>query len=123
MASSHHSYNPLPNTQELEKAVLKLEEKAEQNEQKNQYSEQSIRARAIEKEQDTRQELARWFVVGFFTFMFLIIFGVPAYNFIVYSEIDSNDLRLDLNDLLLTYSSIVGPILGFVIGYYFKSKD
>lgn len=108
---------------ELQEVVKELETSSKQHEQKNQSKEYEIRARISEKEQDTRQEIARWFVLGFFALLFLILVCTPLYNFLVLSEFDEDSLTINLNDLLLTYSSILGPILGFVIGYYFKSKD
>lgn len=110
--------------EQLKDAIGSYTEISRARDAKNQQSEIEIRKLDItEAEQGTRHNLARWFVVSFFLLMFMIMFCVPLYNFIIFNETNSTELSLNLNDLLLTYSSIVGPMLGFVIGYYFKSKD
>ncbi len=68
--------------------------------------------------EQTRDVIARTVVQTFFLLLGVILIGVPVYNANV-----ASDLRLDLPDLLQQYSAILGPVLGFVIGYYFKSKN
>lgn len=66
----------------------------------------------------TRDVIARTVVQVFFLLLAVILIGIPIYNANV-----ASDLRLNLTDLLQQYSAILGPILGFVIGYYFKTKN
>src|SRR5687767_14383630 len=68
--------------------------------------------------EQTRDIIARTVVQMFFLLLAIILIGAPLYNANVASE-----LKLDLPDLLQQYSSILGPVLGFVIGYYFKVKE
>ena len=74
-------------------------------------------------ESHTRERIAYLFVRGYFLLFVLVIVGVPLYNFLTVRELKSQALAINLNDILLTFSSIVGSALGFVIGYYFKAKE
>lgn len=75
-----------------------------------------------QKDDDTRQEVARKFVRYYFLLLMLIIVGVPAYNAVMYAMVGNNDLALSFKDAILTYSAVVGPTVGLVVAYYFKSK-
>lgn len=68
--------------------------------------------------EQTRDYIARLVLKAFFFLFGAILIGGPIYNANVQSE-----LRLNLPDLLQQYAAILGPILGFVIGYYFKAKE
>lgn len=76
-----------------------------------------------EKDDDTRQEVARKFVRYYFLLLMLIIIGVPAYNATMYALVSNNDLAISFKDAILTYSAVVGPTVGLVVAYYFKSKQ
>lgn len=76
----------------------------------------------IKQEGDTRTSIARSFVTGYFSLFAIIIVGIPVYNFLTVSQLGSSELVVDLNDILLTFSSVIGSALGFVIGYYFKKS-
>lgn len=72
----------------------------------------------------TRQRIARLFVVAYFILLGLILIGVPIYNLIAYHATrDAKSLQVSLTDTIQTYSAVVGPTLGFVVAYYFKSKN
>lgn len=73
---------------------------------------------ALFVESQTRDFVAKTVVIAFFVLLATIIVGVPLYNSLV--EPSEN---LNLTDLLQQYSAILGPVLGFVIGYYFKLKE
>jgi uncharacterized membrane protein len=75
-----------------------------------------------EKDDDTRQEVARKFVNFYFFLLLTIIIGVPAYNVMVYAVFGNSDLALSLKDTILTYSAVVGSTFGLVVAYYFKSS-
>lgn len=75
-----------------------------------------------QKDDDTRQEVARKFVRYYFLLLALIIVGVPAYNAVMYALAHTNDLSVSLKDAILTYSAVVGPTVGLVVAYYFKTK-
>ncbi|HIA91787.1 TPA: hypothetical protein EYO12_01565 [Candidatus Saccharibacteria bacterium] len=80
---------------------------------------------ALSKVSDTstRDEIAKQSVKYFFVILTLLIVGIPTYNAAVSGDSNFDSLRLSLPDLMQQYGSILGPVLGFVIGYYFKSKD
>lgn len=75
------------------------------------------------KDDDTRQEVARKFVRYYFLLLMVIIIGVPAYNAVMYMIVDNNDLAIPFKDAILTYSAVVGPTVGLVVAYYFKSHQ
>lgn len=76
-----------------------------------------------QKDDDTRQEVAKKFVKYYFLLLALIIIGIPAYNAGMYALAQTNDLAISLKDTILTYSAVVGPTVGLVVAYYFKSKQ
>jgi len=72
----------------------------------------------------TRQRIATIFVIAYFSLLLLLIISVPIYNLVAYHVGNrEKTLQIPLGDILQTYSAIVGPALGFVIAYYFKSKN
>ena len=66
----------------------------------------------------TRDYIATLVAKAFFFLLAVILIGVQIYNANV-----GETLRLSLSELLQQYASVLGPILGFVIGYYFKTKN
>jgi hypothetical protein len=76
-----------------------------------------------QKDDSTRQEVAKKFVRYYFLLLTLIIIGVPAYNAVMYSMVHTNELSVSLKDAILTYSAVVGPTVGLVVAYYFKTKQ
>lgn len=72
----------------------------------------------------TRHKVALLFVGAYFFLLTILIIGIPLYNLfafkVTYSE---NVLIIPLGDTVQGYSAIVGPALGFVIGYYFKTRN
>lgn len=77
----------------------------------------------VQKDTDTRQKIARIFVYFYFAIMIIVIIGVPAYNATMYALAGNNELAISLKDTILTYSAVVGPTVGLVVAYYFKSKQ
>lgn len=72
----------------------------------------------------TRQKIAKLFVIAYFGLMILLIIGVPIYNLVSFKIAGEQEiLQIPLGDILQTYSAIVGTSLGFVIAYYFKTKN
>jgi hypothetical protein len=84
---------------------------------------EKLAATGTQKDDDTRQEVAKKFVRYYFLLLTLIIIGVPAYNAVMYALVHSNDLNISIKDAILTYSAVVGPTVGLVVAYYFKSKQ
>lgn len=80
-------------------------------------------ASSSQKDDDTRQEVAKKFVKYYFLLLTLIIIGIPAYNAVMYALSHTNDLGISLKDAILTYSAVVGPTVGLVVAYYFKTKQ
>ncbi len=66
------------------------------------------------KREDTRGKLAIYFVVGFFSILVLGMI-IAAFN--------GGDKVASIKETLLVISGILSGPLGFVIGYYFRSKD
>lgn len=81
------------------------------------------RPQAQANDADTRQKIARQFVTIYFVILALIVVGAPTYNLIAFKVTGGNNLQIKLGDIMQTYAAVVGPTLGFVIGYYFKSKN
>lgn len=77
---------------------------------------------SLEKDADTRQAVARKFVNYYFKILLLILLGIPVFNLFAYRVTGNTDLVIALKDMVLTYSAVVGPTLGLVVAYYFKSK-
>lgn len=61
----------------------------------------------------TRNKMAMVFVIGFFSVLFLII----TYAFFVGSQLK------ELKDTIIAIVGSLSGIIGFVIGYYFKSEQ
>ena len=79
---------------------------------------------ALDREDSlTRQRIARQFVTIYFALLALLLIGIPIYNIVVIRVTQQPDLVIQLTDIVQTYSAVVGPTLGFVIAYYFKSKS
>ena len=76
-----------------------------------------------QKDDDTRQKVARFFVRAYFVLLGLILISVPAYNWLVYRGTQDGALLLSLKDTVLTYSAVVGPTMGLVVAYYFENKN
>jgi hypothetical protein len=100
---------------------------------------ESVQIEEKRNDSGTRQKIAKQFVIFYFGLLAAIVLCVPIYNYFAYKqEMKYSDvtyatsattmqrpepLRISLPDLIQTYSAIVGPTLGFVIAYYFKSKN
>jgi prolipoprotein diacylglyceryltransferase len=76
-----------------------------------------------ELEDETRDFIAKRTLSAFFWLLAIILVGAPIYNAIITANHLNDNLLIDLSDLLQQYGSILGPVLGFVIGYYFKTKS
>lgn len=61
----------------------------------------------------TRNKMAMVFVIGFFSVLFLII----TYAFFIGSQLK------ELKDTIIAIVGSLSGIIGFVIGYYFKSEQ
>jgi len=83
----------------------------------------SARKTSTEKDDDTRQKVARKFVDFYFGILILIVIGVPFYNYLIFEYTGSTDLVLSFKDAILTYSAVVGPTVGLVVAYYFKNNS
>jgi cytochrome c-type biogenesis protein CcmH/NrfG len=109
--------------QSVRKTELEEELEAIEREFSTLKEAQQAIATGQEKDDDTRQEVARKFVRYYFLLLMLIIIGVPAYNMGMYMLVGNNDLAISFKDAILTYSAVVGPTVGLVVAYYFKSKQ
>lgn len=85
---------------------------------------ETLDARLLRSDTTTRQTIAKYFVFTYFALLALILLGVPLYDLIAYHLThDVKSLQLSLTDVIQTYSAVAGPTLGFVIAYYFKSRN
>jgi len=66
------------------------------------------------KREDTRGRLAIYLVVGFFV---ILVVGM------IISALNEGDKVNSMKETLLVVSGILSGPLGFVIGYYFRSKE
>lgn len=75
-----------------------------------------------EKDDDTRQDVARKFVRYYFGILIGIVILIPVYNLAAYALFRDASLLLPFKDGILTYSAVVGPTFGLVVAYYFKTS-
>lgn len=99
-----------------------IETVAEGNQATADVSDVQLRLSRTEKDDDTRQQVAKKFVRYYFELLTLIIVGIPIYNILVFRLTGSNELTIPFKDAILTYSAVVGPTVGLVVAYYFESK-
>ena len=74
-------------------------------------------------EDQTRSKLANIFVWGYFGTLVGIIILVILNNYLVAAFHLRYDIIIDIKDIIASISSVIGPSLGFVVGYYFKSSE
>lgn len=101
---------------------LQVDKKLEKAEVQKEGQEEFAANVVSKQDSDTRQNIAKKFVRYYFNIMILIIVGVPIYNYLM-SRSGSPQLVISIKDALLTYSAVVGPTIGLVMAYYFKSKS
>ena len=75
------------------------------------------------EESDMRARIANYFTRSFIFLVATIIIGVPIYNAAISTSPQFETLHIDLSDLLSDFWALFGSILGFVLGYYFKSRE
>lgn len=66
-----------------------------------------------EHETKDRSRIAKALIYSFLGGIGLILIGVPVYNLFV-----ATDLRIDVFNILTTYSGMLGPFVGVIAGYY-----
>ena len=72
---------------------------------------------------ETRDDLAKGLVAVFAVLLIMIVVGGPIFN-AFFSNWDNFELfRVDVEGTLQAISTVMGPVIGFVIGYYFKTKS
>lgn len=57
------------------------------------------------------------------TWTFIILIGCIIILTPIYNSTIGKESNLDINSLLESFNSVFGPVLGFVLGYYFKDRD
>lgn len=67
---------------------------------------------------ETRAMIAKTFTCGFFIIVAIILVGIPIYNLYAPSQ-----NVMDVKDMLIAVSSVIGGPFGFVVGYYFKGSE
>ncbi len=100
-----------------------LENVQESNQTTSNSSDERLKLSREEKDDDTRQQVAKKFVRYYFELLTLIIVGIPIYNILVFRLTGSSELTIPFKDAILTYSAVVGPTVGLVVAYYFESKN
>jgi len=71
----------------------------------------------------TRSIISGTFVRWFFYLLGGTLIISLIYNLISYSLFRNQSLILDVENLLLLVTGSIGTPLGFIVGYYFKSKE
>lgn len=105
--------------QDIRKEIRSLDEEA-----RKQQKTDDLRFYVEPNDGNTRQKIARQFVLAYFGLLTILIVGIPIYNLISYRVAGpKSGLEISLTDIIQTYSAIVGPTLGFVIAYYFKTRN
>jgi hypothetical protein len=66
-----------------------------------------------------RGTIALWFVISYILLVFLVVFGVPVYNWLVANKPE----QLNVSEVLTEVGTLLGSPLGFVLGYYFKGGE
>jgi len=100
---------------------LDLSKKAEASEEVFERAEQ--RAYNPQEHKDkTRSEIALYFVKAYIMLVIFIFVVVFAYNLVLIS-INKDNLILEIKDIFPIVIGTVGTLLGFVLGYYFKSEE
>lgn len=69
-----------------------------------------------EHETKDRSRIAKALIYFFLGGIGIILITTPIYNTLV-----AIDLRVDMSNVLTTYSGILGPFVGVIAGYYFKN--
>jgi formate hydrogenlyase subunit 3/multisubunit Na+/H+ antiporter MnhD subunit len=101
--------------------LKKLDEQSEGSERVKTAAD--IKQEIARSEAETRRKLATRFIAFYFGILVLILVGIPLYNGFMHQHTpDSQSLMLNVKEILQIYSSIVGPLAGFVIAYYFKNR-
>ena len=72
----------------------------------------------IARDSQNRSKIASRLTWTFIGLIACIIILAPIYNSTI-----GKDSKLDINSLLESFNSVFGPVLGFVLGYYFKDRD
>ena len=70
----------------------------------------------------TRHQIAKYFIIGYFILFGIVLLGYPIYNLTAYSIVHSDAINVKITDIIQIFSTATGPLVGFVLGYYFKSK-
>ncbi len=80
-------------------------------------------AQVEKRKPETRDDLARMLVAVFAALLLVIVIGGPIYN-AAFSQLKNFDqIKVDVGEMLQAISTVMGPVIGFVIGYYFKSRS
>jgi len=82
-----------------------------------------LQQQSSQSDVDTRQHIAKNFIRWYFVLFLTILIGLPVFNLFANQITGGNEYKLDLLDVIQGFSSVVGPLVGFVIAYYFKSKN
>ena len=111
MAGKQRSYKQSKG-REVEKETLNsLLEKAKDSE----YNPQAHKDK-------TRSEIALFFVKAYIALIIFIFVAVFTYNLVLLT-IHKESFVLDIKDIFPLVIGTVGTLLGFVLGYYFKSQE
>lgn len=69
-----------------------------------------------EHETKDRSRIAKALIYFFLGGIGFILIATPIYN-----ALNPVDLRIDLFQVLATYTGVLGPFVGVIAGYYFKN--
>jgi hypothetical protein len=108
--------------------VASSEELAELGELREEAKAQEAVAETLVKdapkpEANTRHLIAVYFILGYLILFGIILVGYPIYNLVAYNTAHTTQLNIKIPDNIQMFSSVTGPLIGFVLGYYFKTKN
>jgi hypothetical protein len=69
----------------------------------------------------TRSQIALYFVKGYFALVVFIFVFTFIYNLVVINL--GHEAPLDILEVFTTVSGALSGLIGFVLGYYFKSEE
>ncbi|PKC39247.1 hypothetical protein V461_21725 [Pantoea ananatis BRT98] len=122
-----------PSIEGLAERIKKARERASEAKKAVEFEELSSKEK-LRSDEDTRHSLTFLFILGFFLLLGLSAIYVAIYNALAVDwaiklnaagllEQSKNVPFLELDKVLSLIVSALGTSLGFIIGYYFKSKE
>ena len=108
-------------TKDIEANIKKLESLADDFQEVSEIAVE-LKYNPQEHKDKTRSEIALFFVKAYVALIIFIFVAVFTYNLVLLT-INRESFVLDIKDIFPLVIGTVGTLLGFVLGYYFKSQE